>query len=144
MIQDLKKHYFKLISPAIFLFLLLGASEFFHLSLFSKLTVPSFLPTIFFVLSAITAIAGPLFLRTLFAHLMRNKQEVTVENFKKFQKRLINLSMLTPFFAFIAIICEFEKFFSASIILLSLYAVYYYFPTEKRIIFDKKIFRVNE
>ena len=98
----------------------------------------------FFILSAITAIAGPLFLRSLFAHLMHEKKQVPINSFIKFEKGLISITMLTPFFAFISIVCEFDKFYSASIILLSLYAIYYYFPGKKRIDLDKKIFRINE
>ena len=144
MLINLKKHYLKLIAPSISLFLIFGASEIFHFADFNKLTPPSFFPALFFTLSAITAIAGPLFLRTLFAHFMRDKKQVSKDNFEKFQKGLISISMLTPFFAFIAVVCEFEKFYSASIIILALYAIYYYFPSKKRIDFDKKIFRINE
>ncbi|MCK5311484.1 MAG: hypothetical protein KAJ62_05215 [Desulfobacteraceae bacterium] len=144
MFADLKKHYLKLIAPAIALFLIFGASEIFHFSDFDKLTAPSFFPVLFFVLSSITAIAGPLFLRTIFAHIMRDEKQVPINSFIKFEKGLISISLLTPFFAFIAIVCEFEKFYSTSIILLSLYAIYYYFPSKKRIDFDKKIFRIHE
>lgn len=144
MLINLKKHYFKLISLTISLFIILGATKILHLPTFQTLNAPSFFPTLFFVLSAITAIAGPLFLRTLFAHFMRDKKQVSIDSFEKFQKGLISISMLTPFFAFIAVVCEFEKFYSASIIILALYAIYYYFPSKKRIGFDKKIFRINE
>ena len=144
MLSDLQKHYLKLIAPSISLFLIFGASEIFHFSDFNKLTPPSFFPVLFFILSSITAIAGPLFLRSLFAHFMRDEKQVATDSFIKFEKGLISISMLTPFFAFIAIVCEFDKFYSASIILLSLYSIYYYFPAKKRIDFDKKIFRTNE
>ncbi|MCK5096578.1 MAG: hypothetical protein KAR45_00665 [Desulfobacteraceae bacterium] len=144
MLSDLKKHYLKLIAPTISLFLIFGASEIFQFSDFNKLTPPSFFPVLFFILSSITAIAGPLFLRTLFAHFMRDKKQVPINSFIKFEKGLISISLLTPFFAFIAIVCEFDKFYSTSIILFSFYAVYYYFPAKKRIDFDKKIFRINE
>ena len=144
MLLDLKKHYLKLIAPSISLFLIFGASEIFHFSDFEKLTPPSFFPALFFVLASITAIAGPLFLRSLFAHFMRDEKQVPINSFIKFEKGLISISMLTPFFAFIAIVCEFEKFYSASIIMLALYAIYYYYPSKKRVDFDKKIFRINE
>ena len=116
MLSDLKKHYLKLIAPTISLFLIFGASEIFQFSDFTKLSPPSFFPVLFFILSSITAIAGPLFLRSLFAHFMRNEKEVPINSFIKFEKRLISISLLTPFFAFIAIVCEFEKFYTASII----------------------------
>ncbi len=144
MTSELKKYYLKLIAPAIALFLIYGASEIFHFQDFTKLKSPDFFPVLFFVLSSISAIAGPLFLRTIFAHKMRNKNMVKSEYFIKFEKGLISISMLTPFFCFIAIVCEFDKFYAASIVLLMFYAIYYYFPSQKRIDFDKKIFRVNE
>jgi hypothetical protein len=142
--KNLRKHYIKLISPAIALFLIFAATKVIKISDFETLNTPSFFPILFFILASITAVAAPLFLRTMFAHRMRNEKQVPLDKFEKFQKALLNLSMLTPFFAFIAIVSEFEKFYSVGIILFSLYAVYYYFPSKKRIDFDKKIFRVNE
>lgn len=144
MLKKLKKHYLIFIIPALILFLLFGLAKVFELFFAGQFTIPSFFAVFFFVISSITAIAGPLFLRTLFAHTMRNEKQVSVNNFLKFEKRLICISMLTPYFALIAVICEFEKFYFTGIIIMSLYAVYYYFPSKKRIDFDKKIFRINE
>ena len=50
---------------------------------------------------------------------------------------------MTIYFAFTAILCDFPKFFAGAIVLLALYAMYYYFPSEKRIQFDCRIFRVS-
>jgi len=144
MLKNLKKHYFKLLAPTIALFLIYAGADFLGLEDYQNFTVPSFFPVLFLILASITSVAGPLFLRSFFAHSMRNEKNVPRDSFEKFQKGIISISMLTPFFAFIAIVSEFEKFYTTFIIMFSFYAVYYYFPGQKRIDFDKKIFRINE
>lgn len=105
--------------------------------------MPSILHSILFVLSAITAIAGPLFFRTLFAHSVREQKQIQVKEFLTFQKKILWISLITPYFAFITVLCDFPRFFAAAIVLMALYAIYYYFPSQKRINFDRKIFRIK-
>lgn len=141
---NLTKLYGWLLFPAVLLF-----SIFFFLKNFLLIDIPLFTPSqlfsgTVFILASITAVAGPLFLRSLFAHNNRNHTTVSLESFIKFQRKLIILCMITPYWAFIAFVFEFEKFFSAAILLMALYALYYYYPSEKRINFDKRIFRIDE
>ena len=63
--------------------------------------------------------------------------------FLLFQKKMIWVSLITPYLAFAAVLCDFVKFYAAALVLMALYAVYYYFPSQKRITFDKKLFRVK-
>jgi len=143
MIKDLKKRYFMLLSPALLGFFLTGTAKgagwifpcpFGRSLLFSKLL---------FVLAALTAMAGPVLVRTVFAHGVRNNKQVDPEVFLKFEMRLLYIVLTTPWFALAAYGCDFEKFYTAGIVLMALYAAYYYYPSEKRINFDKRIFRVK-
>ncbi len=80
------------------------------------------------------------FLRTLFAHSVRNQRQVDVGRFLAFQRRILWISLITVYLAFAAVLCEFPRFYAAAIVLMGLYAMYYYYPSQQRIDFDKKNF----
>ncbi|MCP3926404.1 MAG: hypothetical protein GY714_27900 [Desulfobacterales bacterium] len=140
--KNLKNNYIFIIVPVITLFIVFGVIKEFNL-VNIKLPLPVFIYPLIFILSATTSIAGPIFLRTYFANSMRNSKSVERDIFFRFEKRLLFLSLITPYLALISIVFEFPKFYSGFIVMFSLYAVYYYFPSKKRIDFDKKIFRVK-
>jgi len=139
----LKKQYIIIILPAVSLFLAFDLARQLNFITSGQFVISSVLHSMVFILSAITALAGPLFFRTLFAHSMRKQRGVSAKEFLSFQKKILWISMITPYFAFIAVLCDFPRFFAAAIVLMALYAVYYYFPSQKRIDFDQKIFRVK-
>ena len=139
----LKRQFIIIILPAVGLFLAFGLARELNFIKPGQFVVPSVMHSVLFILSAITAIAGPLFFRTLFAHSMREQTQVPVKKFLSFQKKNLWLSLVTPYLAFTAVLCDFPRFYAAAIVLMALYAVYYYFPSQKRIDFDRKIFRVK-
>ena len=139
----LKRQFIIIILPAVVLFLVFGLARELNFIKPGQFVIPSVLHSVLFILSAITAIAGPLFLRTLFAHSMREKTQVPAKEFLSFQRKILWISLITPYLAFIAVLCDFPRFFAAAIVLMAMYAVYYYFPSQKRIDFDRKIFRVK-
>jgi hypothetical protein len=139
----LKQQYWMMIIPAGCLFLIFGLARQLNLIHPGQFAIPGVLHALIFILSAITALAGPLFLRTLFAHSMRNETKATAKKFLAFQKNNLWISQMTPYLAFISVLCDFPRFYGGAIVLMTLYAVYYFFPSEKRISFDQKIFRVK-
>ncbi len=139
----LKRQYFIMLIPALGLFFIFRFARELNFIKPGQFIVSSVLHSIIFILSAVTAIAGPLFLRTIFAHSMRDEQQVLKKKFLSFQKKILLISLITPYLAFISIVCDFPKFYTSAIALMALYAGYYYFPSQKRIDFDKKIFRVK-
>jgi hypothetical protein len=141
--KTLQKQYGLMVLPALGLLLTLGPAKSLHLIAPGGFSLPAMLPAALFVVSAITAIAGPLFLRTVFAHSVRSQQTVRTVEFLAFQRRLLWISQITPYLAFVAVFCDFPRFYAAAIVLMGLYALYYYYPSQKRIGFDKKIFRVT-
>ena len=132
-----------MIIPAVCLFLVFGLARQLNLVVPGQFVIPGIVHSIVFVVSAITALAAPLFLRTLFAHSMRKKTRVPANVFLSFQQKILWISQITPYFAFMAYLCDFPRFYATAIVLMALYAVYYYFPSKKRITFDQKIFRVT-
>jgi hypothetical protein len=141
--KTLQKHYMMLVTPGLGLFLVLGLAAALNLIPPGRLTPPSGIQITVFVAAAVTAIAGPLFLRTLFAHSVRHRRQVDAGRFLQFQRRLLQMSQTTVYLAFAAVLCEFPRFYSAAIVLMGLYAMYYHYPSQQRIDFDKKIFRVT-
>ena len=95
-----------------------------------------------FILAAVTALAGPLMVRAWFAHIHRGSTGVPRAPFLRFQRRILLISQVTPYLAGAALALGAPKFHASAILLLALYAVYYYFPSKRRIDFDKRVFRV--
>ncbi|ACN15272.1 hypothetical protein HRM2_21740 [Desulforapulum autotrophicum HRM2] len=95
------------------------------------------------VICAVTCFAAPLMMRTLFAHSLKDRHGAQADRFFKFQQRLLLVSQLTPWWTMFVVVAEFEKFHGSAIILMGLYAVYYYYPSQRRIAFDQRIFRVK-
>ncbi len=95
------------------------------------------------VACAVTCFAAPLMMRTLFAHSLKDCHGAPPDRFLRFQQRLVLVSQLTPWWSVFVVATEFDKFHGAAIVLMGLYAVYYYYPSQGRIAFDRKIFRVK-
>ena len=144
MVKILKKQYLTLLLPPVLGFSLVGVARAFGMLTSEMPEPPDFLAALFFVLAAVTSIAAPVLTRTLFAHRMRNKKKVDPDRFLVFEKRLLTMALLTPWFALAAYGLDFQRFYSTGIVLMSFYAVYYYYPSEKRIAFDQRIFRVTD
>jgi hypothetical protein len=141
--KTLQKYYMMLVTPGLGLFLVLGLAAAWNLIPPGRLTVPPGIHITVFVAAVVTAIAGPLFFRTVFAYSVRYRRQVDAAKFLMFQRRLLQISQTTVYLAFAAMVCEFPRFYSAAIVLMGLYAMYYHYPSRQRIDFDKKIFRVT-
>jgi len=108
-----------------------------------SMQINTFIPPIIFVLTAISALAGPILYRSLFAHSQRNLNEVPYAKLFKFERKLTVMALITPYLALAAYTLQFPRFYLTATLLLALYAVYYYYPSQRRISFDEKIFRTS-
>ncbi len=129
--------------PAVALFAAAGLARQFDLVHPGQFAVPHALHGLSFVLSAAAALAAPVFIRTLFAHSTRGQTRVSAQRFLGFQRRILWAALSAPYFACMAYFCDFPRFYAGAILLLAMYAVYYHFPSERRISFDRKIFKVK-
>ena len=144
MIDKLKKTYFNLLIPAIVGFLCIYLlKEFNFIIHLGKPQFISILAPSVFVLSVIFAIAAPIFFRSLFAHKMSNKKSTPESKLIKFEQSLIRIALVTPYLGWVAYFFEFQKFYFSAIFIMALYSVYYFYPSQKRIAFEKRIFRVK-
>jgi len=143
MTDQLKRTYFVLLLPCILGFTLAGgakANDFIEIDSvhFIQITGP-----FIFILCIALAIAFPIFYRTLFAHKNRDLLSVSDEKLLKFERTLINVVMITPYLALLTYFFELPRFYTASAMLIGLYAVYYFYPSKTRIAFERRIFRVK-
>jgi len=143
MIDKLQKTYFSLLIPAIGGFLCIYLLKVFNFIHLGKPQFISVLAPSVFVLSVIFAIAAPIFFRSLFAHKMSNEKSTPESKLIKFEQNLIRIALVTPYLGWAAYFFEFQKFYFSAIFIVALYSVYYFYPSQKRIAFEKRIFRVK-
>jgi hypothetical protein len=97
-------------------------------------------PTIF-ILTAVCALAGPIFYRTLFAHSKRNHTSIAADAFFTFEHRLILIGMAALGLAMVADFLAVPSFYRSGTLLIGLYAVYCSFPSQKRLALDRRLYR---
>ncbi len=144
MVKTLRKIYFTSLAPVVAGFVILGIGRMFEPVRFAGHAAPALFTITVFILSAATCLALPIFIRTVFANSVKEKTYTGYTEFLFFQKKLLYVAMITPWFSLIGYLCVFPRFYLAAVNLMALYAIYYYYPSARRINFDKKIFRVKQ
>jgi hypothetical protein len=143
MTGHLKKTYFKLLVPVVVGFICVYLLKIYDVDLPSKFLNTRFFSASVLIISAVFSVAGPVFLRTIFAYRTKGKDYTPLENFIRFEKNLIRLALIAPYCAVIAYLFDLPYFYMAGTFLISLYAVYYFYPSKRRIKFEEGIFRVK-
>jgi hypothetical protein len=139
----LKRTYFTLLLPAVAGFILILALQNSQLVRFSIPQIPSVLSFIIFIISVCFAVALPIFYRTVFANKRRHQTSTAEDDWLKFERNLLYIALVTPYVCLIAQILQLPRFHLAGTIIMALYAVYYYYPSERRIEYERRIFRVK-
>jgi hypothetical protein len=98
---------------------------------------------VLFVGAAIAAVGLPIWIRTVFANRVRMQRDVDEVAFKKFQLRLITAALIAPYLAAGALAIRLDAFYQGGAVLAALYGIYYHFPSQRRIDFDRRLFRVR-
>jgi hypothetical protein len=141
--HDLKRTYFTLLLPAVVGFIVTLTLRHFH---FVEWTIPrltALLPPAIFIVSACTAVALPIFYRTLFSNKVRHQTFTAEKDWLKFERNLLYIALATPYVSLIAQILQLPRFHLSGTIIMALYALYYYYPSRKRIAFERRVFRVK-
>jgi hypothetical protein len=142
--QNLKSTYFKLLIPVTAVLVIIYLIKLFGLLEATQIEFIRIISILFFILAAVFSLALPIFYRTLFVSKLKNRKTISLNEFLGFEKRIILISMLTPYFIIIPLVFNFPGFYFGGIILFALYAAYYFYPSKKRIEFEKKLFRIKE
>jgi hypothetical protein len=143
MTHGLKRIYFTLLLPAVAGFILIFVLRHFHLIRFNISQIPSVLSLIIFVASVCFAVALPIFYRTVFANKRRHQTSTAQEDWLKFEQNLLYITLATPYVALLAQILQLPRFHLGGTIIMALYAVYYYYPSKRRIEYERRVFRVK-
>lgn len=143
MLVELRKTYFFLFVPVVVGLVVIYLAKKYKFLTLDHIAFLNVVAALTFLLAVVFAIGLPIFIRSLFAHKMRDRTHVSREELIKFERTLIIISMVTPYLTLIGYLLEFPRFYFSGIVLTALYAIYYYYPSEKRIHFDRRIFRVK-
>jgi Ca2+/Na+ antiporter len=143
MTHGLKRTYFILLLPAVAGYTLIFVLQHFQLVSFKIPQIPPVLSPIIFIVSVCFAVALPIFYRTVFANKRRHQTRTVEEDWLKFERNLLYIALATPYVSLIAQILQLPRFHLAGTIIMALYAVYYYYPSKKRIDYERRIFRVK-
>ena len=143
MTAELKRTYFIILAPSLMGFIIVYGAKAYDLFRLDRVDNVNIFGSVILIFCVTLAIALPIFYRTLFAHRKRDQRMVSEADFVKFERRLMVISLATPYLALAAYALEFPKFYTTAAILMGLYAIYYFFPSEKRLAFDRRIFRVT-
>jgi len=144
MTARLQKKYFVLISPAVLLAIIVYLLQELNLWEGVSYTPSQYFPLIIFVLAISVGVAVPIFLRVYFFSQLKEKKYYSEKEFVSYQEKIISVISITPYFAFIAALINMEPFYFGGTVLAAIYAMYYHYPSDKKIAFDKKVFRVKE
>lgn len=139
----LKKLYFALLIPAISGFAVTGLAR---LILKPRIYVADNFPQLaplLFVLAVASGVAFPILWRTLFVNKNRNRKYITEAELLKFEQGTLYIVLLTPYFCLAGFFLGIAQFHFYGTVLASLYAIYYFYPSQKRITYEKRLFRAK-
>lgn len=141
--KTLKKVYFRQLIPAIILLALAFLFKY-HFKLTNTTVVPGQTTSIIVTtLAGIMGIALPVFYRSYFVYKIRNRKQILPDTFITFERVLSGTALLAPYFLIISVIMNMPETADILITLFAIYGGYYYYPSEKRVIFEMKIFRMK-
>ncbi len=143
MIDELRRTYLTLLLPVIVGFAAYFMAKTYDVVDFGPTKFQGILAPLLFILSVVFSIALPIFLRSLFAHNVRQKKSVSEADLLKFERTFLYIALVTPYITLAGYILELPRFYLGGTVIMALYAVYYYFPSQKRIQFERRIFRVR-
>ena len=141
--KELVNIYIKTITPAVILILFVYILKYLNI-LSDSLLAPKWYSVTLFVLGASFSLAFPVFYRTLFVNKNQKSKSINVNEFVKFEKYLIRIALTVPYLLALAVPFQMPGFYIGGLILFTIYSAYYYYPSEKRTVFEMKLFRIKE
>ncbi len=140
--KKLKKNYFLIVTPAIlliFIFFLLEKNNIvLNFPLGGKV-----LSTVIIILSASTSTIFPIWYKLLLIKKLKNKKQVSFEDFTSLQNRVTITAAFSIYWIFPAYMYQLQEIPMLLIAFFAIYSLYYYYPSKRRIEMEKKTFRIN-
>ena len=138
--KQLQQTYFSLLIPAVLLIVVFFLLKRFDLNYSIDENTNHTISIIFFIIGAVFSLALPIFYKSLFINRVKDEKGIRIDEFLKFEKNIISISMISPFIVIFPVIFNFSNFYFSGIVLFAFYSAYYFFPSDKRIDFEKKLF----
>jgi hypothetical protein len=142
-VNDLRQRYLGLLLPAASGIALIAALRSFLGVALPISQIPPAVSVAVFVASVCTAVALPVLYRTLFAGRQHGRRQTLEAEFLKFERGLVYIAMATPYLALAAQLLELQRLHLAGTLIMSFYAGYYYYPSKRRLEYDRRMFRVT-
>ncbi len=143
MVKKLQEKYFVLVSPPVILAMLVYLFQQLKIWEGVQATPSRYFPIVIFVLAITVGVAIPIYLRVYSFSKLKEKKTYSEEEFFNYEERIIYVISITPYLAFVAALLNIPSFYFGGTVLAAIYAMYYHFPSEKKINFDKKVFHVK-
>lgn len=142
--ERLTRLYVYLLAPAVVLFAVLYAVK--KLAVVDTrrvLEVAPALAPLIFILAVVCAVASPLLFRTAFVYAHRESTSVGEGEFYRLQRRTLMTALIAPYLAVVAAFLGLPSVPFTGTALAAFYAVYYFYPSEKKMRRETRIFRVK-
>ena len=137
-----RTYFWQLIPAAVLLVLAWSLKYLFHLTTAGN-TAGLSVTIVVTTVAGVIGIALPVFYRSYFVYKVKDKKQISNDAFLTFERTLITLALLPPYFLVVAMLMNMNQTALILITLFSIYGAYYYFPGEKKILFEMKIFRIK-
>jgi hypothetical protein len=143
MYYRLKKIYLGFLAPAIVGFIAFYAMRSYGLPNYFQGQQMAFVAPAIFLMAILCTVAGPIFYRSLFAYKQRLLLSVPRSTLFKFERNLTCMTLVSVYLALASCFLQLPRFYRVATLLTAIYAVYYHYPSKRRIAFDQRLFRVR-
>ena len=143
MATDLKQAYYRRLLPALAAVAAAAAVRGFSQADSLTPAAARITGVVLFTGAVLAAVGLPIWIRTAFANRVRMQRSVEETDFAGFQRRLITAALVAPYLAAAAIALPLDAFYQGGAVLAALYGAYYHYPSQRRIAFDRRLFRVG-
>ncbi len=140
--KKLKKNYFIIVTPAILLIFVFFLLEKLHIQ-FSFPLSGKIVSIVIIILAASTSSILPIWFKLLLIKKLRNKKQVSYKEFTSLQNKVTITATFTIYWIFPAYIYQLPEIPMLLTSFFAIYALYYYYPSKRRIEMEKKTFRIK-
>jgi len=140
--KKLLRHYLIINLPGIVAFIILYILVKFHVNMFLPVQ-QDWIQVIMMVASGLFAVVLPVWYRILFVNRMKGKANTSKHRFMQFERDFLSLASVSVYILVAGFIIALPRIPLSVMVLFVIYALYFYFPSDKRIRSEKKIFRVE-
>jgi hypothetical protein len=144
MMADLKQAYYRRLLPALVALAAAAAIRGLGSAVNLSPVAAKSIGAVLFAGAVIAAVGLPIWIRAVFANRVRMQHSVDEENFNRFQRRLITAALTAPYLAAVALSFQLDAFYQGGAMLAALYGIYYHYPSQRRIAFDRRLFRAGK